>query len=109
MKLPSHSDYLASGREARSSLCKSLARSLGGMFQFRELDEPDLAPTFVHTRTGIPFKLLLAAKFKMGCSESEEHAARAIQDPPQITFDELRPVHPEEVGPFLMSVTPLLI
>lgn len=96
--------------DQRLAFSKTVGPSLPGSLHFAGLGEgTDQLPTYVDFRSGIPFKLVLGGTFRMGCSEAEEAAARAIEDPPNITFGELRPVRSRHVGPFLMGITPVLI
>ncbi|MCA8300991.1 SUMF1/EgtB/PvdO family nonheme iron enzyme [Burkholderia seminalis] len=65
-------------------------------------------PRFVHVASGIPFQYVPGGSFMMGFSESEERAALAISDVPQLTVEEMRPVRPRVVHPMLVSVAPVL-
>lgn len=110
VRLPRADKFLTLSRADRIAWSRKLAPSLPQSLHFDRLGEGvDELPTFIDQNSGIPFKLVPGGTFRMGCSAAEEAAARKIENPPNITFDELRPVRTRRVKPFLISVPPVLI
>lgn len=66
-------------------------------------------PAFVHRPSGHRFRYIPAGRFRMGLSDDEERAARAIFDPVQANLQEMRPVHKVGLRPFLIGERPVLV
>ncbi|HVG07852.1 MAG TPA: SUMF1/EgtB/PvdO family nonheme iron enzyme [Thermoanaerobaculia bacterium] len=101
--------WLKATFEARRELAKQAAAQMDKDFEPLPFEpREELLPTFLHRKTGIPFKLVAGGAFRMGLSEEEEQRARQICDPIPATLEEMRPVHERRVQTALVSVTPVL-
>ncbi len=111
MKIPTLDQFLSLSDAERASIGNALTSVVPRSFSFAGIGigGTDVLPTFVDRKSGIPFKMILSGSFAMGCSVAEERAARRIANPPPMDFERMRPVVEQHVGPFLMSVTPVLI
>lgn len=88
---------------------KRIHAAFGGEFEW----EADASlecrlPLFKHAPSEQRFRYIPGAQFRMGLSESEELAARAIFHPIPANPTEMRPVHWVQVAPFLMAERPVL-
>ena len=103
------SEYENMAPEEKRQWAERWRERLGQDFERMDFDPSrELFPTFWHRAAGMPFKLILEGSFEMGFSAEEERWARKICDPIPANLEEMRPVHPREVNPFLLSVTPVL-
>jgi formylglycine-generating enzyme len=64
--------------------------------------------SFVHKASGVIFRFVPGGSYLMGLSQGEERAAIAISSVLQANLQEMRPVKRYEVGPMLVSTTPVL-
>ena len=66
-----------------------------------------LLPEFFHAPTRSSWLFVPRLQFRMGFSASEEWQARALEDPPPLSLEEMRPTRKVEVAPFLMMKEPM--
>lgn len=85
----------------------AVARALDTEFLPAPADGAAATP-FVHGPSGHRFRYVPQGSFRMGLSPAEKRAARAIFDPVQANLQEMRPVHEERVGAFLVAERPVL-
>jgi formylglycine-generating enzyme required for sulfatase activity len=95
----------------RNALVGSVRERLGAGYDVdarqREANDGYVAPGFIERASGLRWLAIPGGTFSMGCSVAEEAAARAIEDPPPLDFDTMRPVHVESIAPFLVTEAPL--
>ncbi len=97
----------------RREWAEDVADQLGSRFRLTsfgsaaDATRAPLMPGFVHIQTGTEWVLIPRCSFLMGLSEGEERAARALQDPPPLNIEEMRPVHSVHIQPFLVMCNPL--
>lgn len=83
---------------------------IGNDFERKSSDtSPETLPTFIHSRSGLEFTLILGGEVILGLSQEEERAARQISEPPPFDVSGLRPVSQRKVGSFLVSTGPIPI
>jgi hypothetical protein len=109
MKLDiTHRQWLAFSKTERQEFSLSLAETLKGRFDLiAPMDSSDL-PLLRHRGTKIVFRLIPGGAFKLGLTEADEQAAKAILDPPPFTPSEMRPVTEQRVTAFLIGMQPIL-
>lgn len=91
-----------------SLIAQRIEREFGAEFALADPVRPGLAPAFVHVASNRRFRYIAEGRFLMGLSEPEERAARAIVEPLPLTIAEMRPVHEEHVGAYLIAERPVL-
>lgn len=102
-------DWIGAPVERRATLVSSLAAVLPRQFvQTGEYGTGRVPlPQLTHVATGTTWIFVPRCRFRMGLSTNEEHAARAIEDPPPLNIEEMRPVHEIDVAPFIVMRTPV--
>lgn len=106
-------DWLRSTEAKRSRWLDSLSGNLPAGFELpsRPAKTPSpgsfALPELRHDKTGTEWILIPGHSYTMGMSRDEELSARAIEDPPPLNLEEMRPVHSVEVAPFLIMKRPL--
>ena len=95
---------------SRKKYLRDLEESLSGTFRVIDFGtKAGRMPSFEHQPSGLEFRLVPEGTFTMGFSESEERAARLIDDPPPLTMEEMRPAVVRTVSSFLVSTRALLV
>ena len=95
---------------SRESYLRDIEEALEGSYRLEDVGKSSLRlPLYKQAENGLKFRLVLGGEFTMGLSAREEKAARAIADPPPFDPSVMRPTKRVSVGPFLMSVSPLLV
>ncbi len=87
---------------------RAVARAFGAEFAPADPGANAAMPAFVHAASGQRFRYLPGGQYQMGLSAPELQAARAIFDPVPANIDEMRPVHAEQLQPFLIAERPVL-
>lgn len=104
------SEFLTLGSKTRRQYAADVVAIVSDEFELKDDGEQSVElPMLRHSGSGIEFRLIPAGVFKMGLTEKEERAARAIADPPPLDLDEMRPVKSRTLPTFLMSAGPVSI
>src|SRR5579862_7021094 len=92
----------------KSQFVSGLAGELSDRFHLVHQIDGNQLPVFHHTPSKINFRFIPGGEFEFGFTETNERAARAINDPPRISLSEVRPVTKQAVSALLIGMTPLL-
>ena len=88
---------------------REIEAGLGGEFKLQGGTTESDSPCFQHATSQIRFRLVPSGIFTMGITGEQEQAARAIQDPPPLTFSEMQPPKKVSVSSFLVSEAPIAL
>lgn len=100
-------NWIKANSAERSAFLRHLLRILPGEFSLASSGD-DFSLHYIHGKTNTSWNYIPGGKFMMGLSEEEENSAIAIEDPPPLTLERMRPCHTKCVEPFLMMRYPIL-
>ena len=108
--------WLSLSEDEQDALVRDVAEQLRGeyvhQYTLSYTNQPSFrVPTFRHWQTGLEFNFIVGGQFNMGFSAQEEAAVKRLMKGKECSlnsFDFMRPVHPVQVQPFLISRLPLL-